>query len=139
MNVPRPRTWALSAAALYLGTVAVAGVLHDGATAPAFPGSVVLVVLLYATASALHTGEPPPADPAPELGRLVPLVGGALLNVLLVWAAVSFARVFVRDCRAARGARRTRGDERRADGAAARRGGPGHRVPAGPHRVDPGS
>ncbi|WP_329112980.1 hypothetical protein [Streptomyces sp. NBC_01353] len=108
MSFPRPRTWALCAAVLHLGTVAVVGLFRGDSAAPyalAFPGSAVLVVLLYVTSSALDSGEPP-ADSASALGPLVHVVAGALVNVLLVWAAVSFARVFVRDCRAARRARR---------------------------------
>ncbi|MFD9036028.1 hypothetical protein ACFVZW_33555 [Streptomyces sp. NPDC059567] len=108
MSFPRPRTRALCAAVLYLGTVAAAGLLGDGSVVPyalAFPGSAVLVVLLFAASAALDSGEPP-ADSASALGPLVYVVGGALVNVLLVWTAVSFARVFVRDCRAARRARR---------------------------------
>jgi hypothetical protein len=141
MSFPRPRARALCAAVLYVGTVAVVGVLRDGSAGPyalAFPGFALLVVVLYVLSAALDPGEPP-ADSASALGPLPHLVGGALLNVLLVWAAVGFARLFVRDCRAARRARRARGGERLNDGAAAPWAGPGRRGPGGPHRVDLGS
>ncbi|MFG2773177.1 hypothetical protein [Streptomyces sp. NPDC048350] len=115
MSFPRPRTWALYAAVLYVGTVAVLGlvdVLADGSpgdsAAPyvlAFPGSAVAAVVLYLASAPFDPGEPS-ADSASALGAPAFGAAGALVNVLLLWAAVSFARVFVRECRAARGARR---------------------------------
>ncbi|MBT2439500.1 hypothetical protein J7E93_05050 [Streptomyces sp. ISL-36] len=114
----RPRHRALSAAALYVGATAVAGlvlVLTDGSPDRlavlhllSFPGSAVVTVLLYLT-SALFGPADPPADQATEpgiaLGSLVPVVGGALVNVLLIRGAVGFVRVFLRERAATRRAR----------------------------------
>ncbi|MEU6981831.1 hypothetical protein ABZ946_00175 [Streptomyces sp. NPDC046324] len=112
MSFPRPRTWILCAVVLYVGTVAALGLVDvlspGGSAAPyvlALPGSVVAVVVLYLASAPFGSGEPPAAS-ASALGPLVFGVAGALANVLLLWAAASFARVFVRECRAARTARR---------------------------------
>lgn len=115
MSFPRPRTWALCAAVLYVGTVAVLGlvdVLRDGSPGDsvtpyvlAFPGSAVAAVVLYLASAPFDSGEPS-ADSASALGAPAFGAAGALVNVLLLWAAVSFARVFVSECRAARRARR---------------------------------
>ncbi|WP_189599921.1 hypothetical protein [Streptomyces lateritius] len=118
MTVMRPRAWAFSAAVLYVGATAAAGLVHvltggsvGGFTVPhllAFPGSGVVTVLLFLTAGFFGPGHPAAdasADPGPTLGSLVPVVGGALVNVLLIRGMAGFVRLFVREWAAARRAR----------------------------------
>ncbi|MEU9250986.1 hypothetical protein AB0D66_03955 [Streptomyces sp. NPDC048270] len=89
-----------AAAALYVALVA-AGVLAGAltgappdATVPLYfatlPGSLLVTVFVLFPAGALAgPGDPGAAHP---FGLLVPLVGGAVLNVLLVWAVLALAR-----------------------------------------------
>ncbi|MCT4351570.1 hypothetical protein M5362_00290 [Streptomyces sp. Je 1-79] len=115
MSFPRPRVLTQCAAVAYVGSVAVLGLVDvlaegspGGSAAPyvvAFPGSAVAAVLLQLASSLLGSGEPPAGEGA-ALGFPVLAVAGALVNVSMLWAAVSFARLCVRECRAARRARR---------------------------------
>jgi len=102
MNTPGPRKARLLAAG-YVGLVTVAALAHEIAGQPeggripltlaTVPGGIVLLVLMYL--SAPLTG----AEPSTEeggFGLLAPLFhgAGALVNVLMVWGVIAFARHF---------------------------------------------
>ncbi|HEY9367621.1 hypothetical protein [Streptomyces sp.] len=99
-----------AAAALYVGLVAVGVVAHALADGPpdntvplyfaTLPGSLLVSVFaLYPAVALFGPGETETANP---YGLLVPLAGGAVLNVLLVWAALTLVRKTVASWRAAR-------------------------------------
>lgn len=89
-----------AAAALYVALVAAgvtAAALADAppdATVPLYfatlPGSLLVTVfVLFPAAAPAGTGDPGEANP---FGLLVPLAGGAVVNVLLVWAVLVLVR-----------------------------------------------
>ncbi|MFF3288075.1 hypothetical protein [Streptomyces sp. NPDC003023] len=112
MSNPKPwrRTRALGA--LYVGLVAVAAVVSEFAGRPealsfvlalaTFPGGAVLVVLVLLSAALSGAAESGQEDPGVSL--LAPLLhaGGALLNFLMLWGAVVFARHFLHEARRSR-------------------------------------
>ncbi|MFD7321568.1 hypothetical protein ACFV9D_10875 [Streptomyces sp. NPDC059875] len=90
-------------AALYVGLVAagvvanaVAGGPPDNTTPLYFatlPGSLLVTVFaVLPLATFLGAGDATDADPANPFGLLVPLAGGALVNVLLAWAILAVLR-----------------------------------------------
>ncbi|CAL9446014.1 hypothetical protein [Streptomyces sp. NPDC095602] len=102
------------AAGVYVGLVALASVAYGAAGAPdgwgapltlaAFPGAVLVAFLgYYLLPALLGTGEADAADESTgALDFLPQYAGGAVVNVLLVWAAVAFVRHFAREARRSR-------------------------------------
>ncbi|MFD4242779.1 hypothetical protein ACFWP3_14430 [Streptomyces sp. NPDC058525] len=99
-----------TAAALYVALVAagvVAAALAGAppeATVPLYfatlPGSLLVTVfVLFPVAALFGPGDPEAANP---FGLLVPLAGGAVVNVLLVWAVLALVRKAVGARRAGR-------------------------------------
>ncbi|MEU3446530.1 hypothetical protein AB0H29_04790 [Streptomyces thermolilacinus] len=97
----------------YVAVVAAASVAYGAAGAPeewgvplvlvSFPGAVVIAVLALLLAA--FAGERVDLSGDDRVGALdfVPqCVGGAVVNVLLVWAVVAFVRHFAREARRSR-------------------------------------
>ncbi|MFJ8559717.1 hypothetical protein ACIRD0_20090 [Streptomyces microflavus] len=110
MSTPGPRRARLLAAG-YIGLVTAAALAQEIAGQPegsripltlaTFPGGIALLVLLYL--SAPLTGDGPGTEEA-GFSLLAPLFhgAGALLNVLIVWGVIAFARHFRAECRRSR-------------------------------------
>ncbi|MEU9578354.1 hypothetical protein [Streptomyces chilikensis] len=113
-TTPRRRSRSTRAATAYLGVVSVASLAHGLAGAPdgwgpsmtlmTFPGSTVVTVAALCLAGGGPTATDSPDPGFGPLPFLIPYVAGALVNVLLTWGALAFARHFVREARDSRGA-----------------------------------
>ncbi|MEV5443178.1 hypothetical protein AB0N23_11660 [Streptomyces sp. NPDC052644] len=116
-RTPRPRRTARLVAACYVGAMAAAALAYGAAGAPdgwgapltlaTFPGAVLVAFLgYYLLPALLGMGEADAADVADEsigaLDFLPQYAGGAVVNVLLVWAVVAFVRHFAREARRSR-------------------------------------
>ncbi|OEJ95845.1 hypothetical protein [Streptomyces thermolilacinus] len=97
----------------YVAVVAALSVAYGAAGAPegwgaplvlvSFPGAVVVAVLALLSAALAGGGVDLSGDDRVGLLDFVPqYVGGAVVNVLLVWAVVAFARHFAREARRSR-------------------------------------
>ncbi|WP_411081870.1 hypothetical protein [Streptomyces sp. cmx-18-6] len=108
MSTPSPRGTARLLAAGYLGLVTLAALVHEIAGRPetgqtvmtlaAYPGGVILLVtVLYPLA--LLTGDDAVTEEA-GFSLLNPLLdgAGALVNVLILWGVIAFARHFKAEC-----------------------------------------
>lgn len=118
MVQPRTRPHGgLVLAGVYVFVVVAAALLHGAAGAPegwgalltlaAFPGAVLVALLgYYLLPALLGAGGAGEADVVDEsvgaLDVLPQYAGGALVNVLLVWAVVAFVRHFAREARRSR-------------------------------------
>lgn len=104
MSLTRPRRVVSAAAVLYVCLITAAGLAHgmagggsyDNLTALyflTFPGSLlVMVFVLFPLAALFGAGQQVAEGDANPFGSMVYLTGGALMNVLLLWAVVALVR-----------------------------------------------
>ncbi|MEU2433274.1 hypothetical protein ABZ611_27925 [Streptomyces sp. NPDC007861] len=116
MNITRACRLARVLTAAYIALIAAGGVAHGLAGGPengpeslystlylaSWPGSVLVFVLVVLPLAAATGGFDPDARAGSPFGPVALLVGGALLNVGMVWGVLRFVRLFVREARRAR-------------------------------------